>query len=81
VDTKSIFKSLTALGGLISVVPAILGLFGVTVTGAEVQTAADQAGAVYAGIIGLVGFVTVIVGRFRAKTAVTVTGAPKAPSQ
>lgn len=62
-EAKSIFKSMTFYGGMISSLPAIMSAFNEVFKSGELQ-------AHYAAIIGAIGGIMAIIGRLRAKLKV-----------
>lgn len=74
--TKFILKSKTILGIVIAAVPAVLGLFGVDATQADVKTITDSVFGIieqFNGIITLGGLALAAYGRIKATTSLTVT--------
>lgn len=65
-DSKGILKSITAWGGIVMILPAVLKLFGIDVTPAEVQSGWDTLMAMVNNGAEFVGFVMVIYGRWKA---------------
>lgn len=70
-QAKSIFTSVTFYGAVVSLVAQLAPHFYANIVGSASQAT------VVATIVGVVGFIITVVGRFRAKQVVTFTGAPK----
>ena len=72
-NTKSIFLSKTFWGTILTAASTFAAIFGVEITGVENEAITQGA----AGVLGFIGAVIAIIGRFKAKTNVTLTGDPK----
>ena len=71
-DIKSMFASKTIWGAVAMVAPTILSLFGLTA--AESGTVVSSVTAIVSNAFVVGGFVLTIIGRFKANTAISVTG-------
>jgi uncharacterized membrane protein len=65
-DVKSFLKSKTIWGAAITVAPSVAGLFGYTITGADVATANDAINS----IVTAVGSLLAIYGRVTARARI-----------
>jgi hypothetical protein len=74
-DAKSILQSTTFWGSIVSLAAMLAPHLYANIAGSASQTA------VVSTIVGIVGFVVTVYGRFTATQVVTLTGAPAAPSK
>ncbi len=67
-NVKSIFQSVTFWGAVVSLFSQLAPHIYSNIFGSDSQTA------IVSGILTGVGFIVTVIGRFRAKTTVTLTG-------
>ena len=74
-QSKWVGKSLTVWGGLVLILPGLAQLFGLDIGDTSGLDSAGQS--IIMGLSEVVGFIMVVVGRFRANDGAPVALAPK----
>jgi hypothetical protein len=71
---KPIFQSKTIVGAVLMILPLALQFFQVDIQQPDLDQAGHDLGAAVHGITGLVGFAMVVIGRYKAKRPISLSG-------